>query len=260
MLDNPKSEIQNPKSFRVLGARVDAVRLIDVITKMEHWIVQRDGSHFVAFTGMHGVTEAQLNPWFKQILNSADLVVADGMPLVWLGRWHGYDMRRRVYGPELLEKLCCNTGHFYRHYFYGGGPSVADRVADLLKQRYGIRIAGTYSPPFRALTTEEEAELERRIRGAAPDIVWVGLSTPKQERWMYEHRLRLGVPVMAGVGAAFDFMAGTAKQAPGWMRENGLEWFFRLTHEPRRLWRRYLVLGSRFAWNVALELLGVKKF
>jgi N-acetylglucosaminyldiphosphoundecaprenol N-acetyl-beta-D-mannosaminyltransferase len=256
----PESRTPGPQSFTVLGVRVDAVQISDVIELMERWIVARSACHFIAFTGMHGVSETRSDPSLKQMLNSADLVVADGMPLVWLGRRRGCNMRRRVYGPELLETFCCNTGPIYRHYFYGGGPGVADRVADALKQRYDIRIAGTYCPPFRALTEEEEAEVERRIRAAAPDIIWVGLSTPKQERWMYEHRSRLDVPMMAGVGAAFDFIAGTAKQAPEWMRENGLEWLFRLTHEPRRLWRRYLGLGPRFAWNVGLEILGLKKF
>jgi N-acetylglucosaminyldiphosphoundecaprenol N-acetyl-beta-D-mannosaminyltransferase len=102
--------------------------------------------------------------------------------------------------------------------------------------------------------------VDRRIQAAAPDVVWVGLSTPKQERWMFEHRPRLGVPLMAGVGAAFDFIAGTAKQSPAWMREHGLEWLFRLTHQPRRLWKRYLVLGPQFVWNVFLELLGLRRF
>ena len=128
-----------------------------------------------------------------------------------------------------------------------------------MRQRYGVRSVGTYSPPFRPLTEEEKVEGDRRIQ-AAPDVVWAGLSTPKQERWMYEHRPRLSVPLMAGVGAAFDFIAGAAKQSPAWMQENGLEWFFRLRQEPQRLWGRYLVLGARFAWNVSLELLGWKKF
>jgi N-acetylglucosaminyldiphosphoundecaprenol N-acetyl-beta-D-mannosaminyltransferase len=249
----------SPGAFRLLGVRVDALQVIDVVAEMEEWIAKRSVGHFVAFTGMHGVTEAQRDASFKRILNSADLVVADGMPLVWLGRWHGCDMRRRVYGPELMETFCANTGPLYRHYFYGGAPGVAVRVAEVLRQRYQVRTVGTYSPPFRPLTEEEEVELERRIQAAAPDIVWVGLSTPKQERWMIEHRARLAVPVLAGVGAAFDFVAGTASQAPAWMQENGLEWLFRLTHEPRRLWHRYLVLGSRFAWNVSLEIAGLKR-
>lgn len=123
-----------------------------------------------------------------------------------------------------------------------------------------MRSVGIYSPPFRPLIEAEKLEVDRRIEAAAPDVLWVGLSTPKQERWMYEHRPCLTVPVMAGVGAAFEFIAGTAKQAPAWMQENGLEWFFRLRQEPQRLWRRYVVFGAQFAWNVSLELLGWKKF
>ena len=259
-LPNPEPRNPNPRSYTVLGVRVDTVQIPDVIELMEDWIAARSACHFIAFTGMHGISATQYDPSFKQILNSADLVVADGMPLVWLGRWYGYAMRRRVYGPELMESFCRNTGTLYRHYFYGGGRGVADRLAQILKQRYGVRTVGTYSPPFRPLTEEEKVEVDRRIQAAMPDVIWVGLSTPKQERWMYEHRPRLSVPLMAGVGAAFDFIPGTAKQAPTWMQENGLEWLFRLTQEPHRLWRRYLIMGSGFVWNVSLELLGLKKF
>jgi len=259
-MPNQKSKTGNPQSFGVLGVRVDAAQIPDVIELMKRWIEARSACHLIAFTGMHGITEAQYDPSFKQMLNSADLVVADGMPLVWLGRWHGHAMRRRVYGPELMETFCRETGPLYEHYFYGGGPGVPDRLAEILKQRYGVRTVGTYSPPFRPLTEDERLEVDRRIQAAAPDVVWVGLSTPKQERWMFEHRPRLTVPLMAGVGAAFDFVAGTAKQAPAWVQESGLEWFFRLSHEPRRLWRRYLVLGPKFVWNVALELLSLRKF
>ena len=256
----PESRTPNPPTFRVLGVRVDAIQIPDVIGLMRRWIAARSACHFIAFTGMHGIAETRHDTSFKQILNSADLMVADGMPVVWLGRWHGHAMRRRVYGPELMETFCRQTGPLYRHYFYGGRPSVGDRVAEILNQRYGVRTVGTYSPPFRPLTEEEKAEVDRRIEAAAPDVVWVGLSTPLQERWMYEHRPRLTVPLLAGVGAAFDFVAGSKKQAPAWVRERGFEWLFRLTHEPRRLWRRYLVTGSIFVWNVSLELLSLRKF
>jgi N-acetylglucosaminyldiphosphoundecaprenol N-acetyl-beta-D-mannosaminyltransferase len=128
------------------------------------------------------------------------------------------------------------------------------------KERFGAQVVGTYSPPFRPLTEEEEESLAAQVRAAAPDLLWVGLSTPKQERWMYAHRRRLRVPVMLGVGAAFDFHTGRVRQAPRWMRECGLEWFFRLTTEPRRLWRRYIVYGSQFVWNVGLEILKLKEF
>ena len=245
--------------FRVLDVLVDAVQIRDVIELMERWIAARSACHFIAFTGMHGITEAQHDPSFKQILNSADLVVADGMPLVWLGRWQGHAMRRRVYGPELMETFCRKTGPLYQHYFYGGAPGVADRLAAILKQRYGVRTVGTYSPPFRPLAAEEKVEVNRRIQAAAPDVVWVGLSTPKQERWMYEHGKCLKVPIMLGVGAAFDFFTGRVRQAPEWMREHGLEWLFRLWQEPKRLWRRYLVLNTQFVFLVFLELLGLHR-
>lgn len=246
--------------FKVLGVRVNAVQIPEVVSLMERWIQERAVGHYVAVTGMHGVMEAQQDPGFRSILNAADLVVPDGMPLVWLGRWHGYALRRRVYGPELMETFCRSTGPLYRHFFYGGGPGVADRLAGVLKQRYGVTTVGTYFPPFRPLTDEEFVQVNCQIQAAAPDVVWVGLSTPKQERWMYEHCARLRTPVMVGVGAAFDFVAGGVKQAPAWMRENGLEWLFRLSQEPRRLWRRYFINGPDFVWNVCLELLGFKKF
>ena len=249
------------KSYRVLGVRVNAVQIQDVITRMEEWIARRDGCRYVAVTGMQGVTEAQHDSSFKTILNAAGLVVADGMPLVWIGRRHGFEMRRRVYGPELMETFCKETAKKgYRHFFYGGAPGVGVELAERFVARFpGMILAGTYSPPFRALTPKEDGEIIEAIEGAQADIVWVGLSTPKQERWMYEHRERLKVPVLVGVGAAFDFHSGRVAQAPVWMREHGLEWLFRLLREPRRLWRRYLVYGTEFAALVLLELLGLKR-
>jgi N-acetylglucosaminyldiphosphoundecaprenol N-acetyl-beta-D-mannosaminyltransferase len=227
---------------------------------MEKWIQHGEHPHFVAVTGMHGVMEAQHSPVFKAILADAGLVVPDGMPLVWLGRRQGFSLRRRVYGPELMETFCKITAGRYRHFFYGGAPRVPELLADKMRQRYGIQVAGTYSPPFHPLSPEEEREVIQMIRAASPDVLWVGLSTPKQEKWMRAFRDRADVPVMVGVGAAFDFATGRAKQAPPWMQEHGLEWLFRLLTEPRRLWRRYLVHGAQFVWNVNLEILKLKKF
>lgn len=244
----------------MLGVRVHAVQIGDAIVLMDRWVRTRKKPRFVAVTGMHGVMEAQHSAEFKSLLNEADLVVADGMPLVWLGRWRGHAMRRRVYGPELMEAFCQWTGPRYRHFFYGGAEGVPERLARTLQRRYRIRIAGTFSPPFHPLTPEERREIIARIRAASPDVLWVGLSTPKQERWMREHRESADVPLMIGVGAAFDFATGRTRQAPVWMREHGLEWLFRLASEPRRLWRRYLVYGSGFVWNVCLELLHAKTF
>ena len=246
--------------FRVLGVPVNAIQIPGAIETMEEWIRDKSGTHFVAVTGMHGVVEAQHEQTFKRILNSADLVVPDGMPLVWIGRRHGYKMPRRVYGPELMETFFKTTGDRYSHFFYGGAEGVADLLAAKMQRRYGIRIAGTWSPPYRSLTAEEERQVAGRIQAAAPDVLWVGLSTPKQEKWMWAFHDRVEVPVMVGVGAAFDFHTGRVRQAPIWMREHGLEWFFRLVSEPRRLWRRYLIYGSQFVWNVNLEFLKLRKF
>jgi N-acetylglucosaminyldiphosphoundecaprenol N-acetyl-beta-D-mannosaminyltransferase len=238
---------------------VDAVQIPDVINQIEVWIADRSPSRFIAVTGMHGIVEAQHDASFKTILKQADLVVPDGMPLVWLGRKCGYPMERRVYGPELTESFCRATHTKYRHFFYGGVPGVADNLADFLHIQSGACIAGTYSPPFRPLTDREDNEIIKRINQAAPDIVWVGLSTPKQERWMFEHRKSLRAPVLVGVGAAFDLLTGRVMQAPRWMREHGLEWLFRLQQEPQRLWRRYLIYGPEFVWKASLEALGPKR-
>jgi exopolysaccharide biosynthesis WecB/TagA/CpsF family protein len=246
--------------FRVLGIPVDAVQICDVIARMEQWIGERSGGHFIAVTGMHGITEAQRDPSFKQVLSSADMVVADGMPLVWLGRRQGYALEERVYGPELMEGFLIQTGAKYRHFFYGGGRGVAERLAEKLREKYKIQVAGFYSPVFQQSPVREDSDVLAAIETARTDVLWVGLGTPKQERWMHIHRELLSVPVLVGVGAAFDLLAGRVKQAPHWMRENGLEWFFRLTQEPRRLWRRYLVYGSEFAWKASLQMLGLRRF
>ena len=245
--------------FEVLGVRVDAVQIPDVISQMQTWIASTSVGRFIAVTGMHGVVEAEHNPSFKEILNGAALVVPDGMPLVWLGRWRGHGLKRRVYGPELMETFCRLTGPKYRHFFYGGAPGVAERLADILKEKYGLIVAGTYSPPYRDSIGVDENEVAL-IRAARPDVVWVGLGTPKQERWIHCHRALLDVPVLVSVGAAFDFLTGGVKQAPLWMQENGLECLFRLCQEPLRLWKRYLVKGSEFVWKVSLEAIGLKKF
>jgi N-acetylglucosaminyldiphosphoundecaprenol N-acetyl-beta-D-mannosaminyltransferase len=251
-----------PACFQVLGVRVDAVQIEDVIARMEGWILTRQKPHTIAVTGMHGVAEANRDPEIRRVLKASSLVVPDGMPLVWLGRWHGYDLQRRVYGPELMLEFCEQTqAKGYRHFFYGGAPGVAERLADTLAKRFPeLIVAGTFCPPFRPLTPSEAEEVIGTIRAAAPDVLWVGMSTPKQEKWMQQFREPLGVPVMVGSGAAFDLNTGRVSQAPRWMREHGLEWLFRLLAEPRRLWRRYLLRGPEFVWNVALELLRIRKF
>lgn len=251
----------NGPTFKVLGVNVSPLQIPDVVAKMEDWIRARDGCRYIAVTGMHGVTEAQHDAQFKRVLNSADLVVADGMPLVWLGRKRGFPMQRRVYGPELMSTFCAQMRtRGYRHFLYGGNPGVADGLAAKLQERFpGLKIAGTCSPPFRPLTHDEDEHNIATINDSRADVVWVSLSEIKQGTWMHAHRHRLTAPVLVGIGAAFDFHAGLKKQAPAWMRENGFEWLFRLLQEPRRLWRRYLVYGGEFVYLVALEQLGIRK-
>lgn len=250
----------NGQTFRVLGVNVSPLQIPEVIAQMEQWIRARDGCRYISVTGMHGVTEAQHNPQFKAALNSADLLVADGMPLVWLGRRRGFPMRRRVYGPELMATFCAQTRTCgYRHFFYGGGPGVAEKLAAKLQAQFaGLQIAGTCLPPFRPLTEDEDERYVAMINDSKADVVWVSLSI-KQDTWMHANRGRLKAAVLVGVGAAFDFHAGLKKQAPLWMRERGFEWLFRLSQEPKRLWRRYLVYGSEFVYLVALEQLGIRK-
>ncbi len=249
-------------SFKVLGVRLDVVQIPDVSERMEAWISCRDGSHFIAVTNVHVLMEARHSPFFRRVLDSADLCVPDGMPLVWIGRSRGYPLKHRVYGPDLLLDFCRQTNaKGYRHFFYGGAPGVPEALAEKLKRQFPmLEVAGTYSPPFRPLTPEEDARVVEMINCAAPDVLWVGLGCPKQECWMYEHRDQLRVPVLVGVGQAFDLHAGLLQQAPVWMREHGLEWLFRLLAEPRRLWRRYLIYNSEFVFSELLEILGVKKF
>jgi N-acetylglucosaminyldiphosphoundecaprenol N-acetyl-beta-D-mannosaminyltransferase len=255
----PNSDnISAPPSFPVLGLPVHAVQISGVVSQIENWIQSDAKGRYVAVTGMHGIAESQTDTDFRRALHSADLVVPDGMPLVWLGRWHRFPLKRRVYGPELMETFCQVTGSTYRHFFYGGEPGIAEQLADSLSKRYGIVVAGTYCPPFRPLTEPEQRDVVSKVHEASPNILWVGLSTPKQEKWMYQHRDRLPVSVMLGVGAAFDFNSGKVRQAPIWMRENGLEWLFRLSTNPKRLWRRYLVTIPKAAGLVLLDLAGFR--
>jgi N-acetylglucosaminyldiphosphoundecaprenol N-acetyl-beta-D-mannosaminyltransferase len=203
-------------------------------------------------TGVHGVMESQRDADLLRIHNASGLTTPDGMPMVWAGRRAGATWMRRVYGPDLMLELAERAAaRGWRSFFYGGREGVAEQLVERLTGRYpGFTSVGEYSPPFRALTEDEDTAVVERINALQPDLVWVGLSTPKQERWMDAHVGRLHAPVLLGVGAAFDIHAGTLPQAPRWMQANGLEWFYRLVREPRRLWRRYLSIVPRFMLQI----------
>jgi N-acetylglucosaminyldiphosphoundecaprenol N-acetyl-beta-D-mannosaminyltransferase len=182
--------------------------------------------------------------------------------MVWMGKLQGHKHMDRVYGPDLMVRLCERSRCAgYRHFLYGGGPGVALELKGCLEARFpGINIVGAYTPPFRPLTPEEESELAGIIAACKPDILWVGLSTPKQERFMAQYLDKLDATIFAGVGAAFDFHAGRVRQAPRWMQRSGLEWLFRLCCEPRRLWKRYLKNNPLFLFRAATQLSGLKTY
>ena len=249
-----------PDSFNVLGVPVSIVDMAAALAVIDGWIAARR-HEFVCLRDVHGVMACQDDPELMRIHRRAGMVAPDGVPLVWLGRLMGHQGIRRVCGPDLLPALCEHSlARGTRHFFYGGAPGVAERLAERLRARFpGLEVAGTHTPPFRPLSEAEDAAVVAKIDESRADIVWIGLGTPKQERWMAAHLGRLEAPVMLGVGAAFDFHAGTVRRAPAWMQRSGLEWLFRLVSEPRRLWRRYLVLAPRFVVLVALQVLGLTR-
>lgn len=245
----------------VLGVGIHVLNLPAALEQIAAAVrARRKG--YICVTGVHGVMEAQSDDAFRRILNQAFLCTPDGMPMVWMGKINGYRQMRRVYGPDLMLDVCqWSESSGCRHFFYGGAPGVAEALASRLTARFPrLQVAGCYTPPFRALTAAEQEELRDQIRTAKPDILWVGLSTPKQEKFMAEYLPKLDVTLMVGVGAAFDFHSGRVRQSPRWMQRSGLEWFYRLCQEPRRLAGRYLKNNPLFVLKVAGQLGRLKKY
>ena len=248
--------------FNVLGV---GISILNYATARQTLFdaVRRGTRGYVAVTGVHGVSEAQGDPEFKAILNRALLCTPDGMPMAWIGKLRGHREVERVYGPDLMLDVCEHSvAEGFTHFFYGGKPDVADHLKRTLENRFpGLRVVGTYCPPFRALNPAEREDLQARIRELRPDFVWVGLSTPKQEKFMAENLPLLPqAKVFLGVGAAFDLLTGRLRQAPKWMQRAGLEWFYRLTQEPRRLARRYVVNNPLFIARITMQLTGARKY
>jgi N-acetylglucosaminyldiphosphoundecaprenol N-acetyl-beta-D-mannosaminyltransferase len=224
----------------ILGVKISATNLAAAVDTIEGWI-QRKEPHYVCVTPAHGVMDGRRDPELMKILNESGLTTPDGMSIVWLLKLYGHKCVTRVYGPDLMLAVCQLSGQKgFRQFLYGGDTGVAENLARSLQGRFpGLQINDTYTPPFRPLTAEEDQEVIDRINRSEADIVWIGISTPKQERWMAEHVGKVNAPVLIGVGAAFDFLSGRKPQAPSWMQRNGMEWLFRFFTEPRRLWRRY---------------------
>lgn len=255
-----------PAKQFVVSVGISKTSYAEVVELCRRWISERAvnanvPARYICVTSAHGVILARDDPSFAEILNSADIATPDGMPVVWALRSFGSTGQQRVYGPTLMLELCrsaAERGH--RVYLYGGHADVLPILEKRLRQQFpGLPIAGRYSPPFRALSRPEDEAIQEMIRNADTDLIFVGLSTPKQERWMFEHRHAFPGVTMIGVGAAFDFHAGRMPQAPAWMQRRGLEWLFRLISEPRRLWRRYLLVTPRFLPLWGLQRLKTKR-
>jgi N-acetylglucosaminyldiphosphoundecaprenol N-acetyl-beta-D-mannosaminyltransferase len=249
------------KQVNILGVGVHAVDMQEVTAILERGVRRRTKS-YVCLAGVHGIMEAQRDAKLKSILAKALLVAPDGMPTIWIGRLRGFHTMRRVFGPDLMVEVI--RGLRFRncsHFFCGGGPGVAESLRDEILGRFPwVKVAGTYSPPFRAMTASEEAEFVAKVNATKPDIIWVGLSTPKQERFMAHYLPALDTHLMVGVGAAFLFHTGAIRDSPEWVKRLGLQWLHRLIQEPTRLWRRYLFNNPSFVVYAFLQLIGLKRY
>jgi N-acetylglucosaminyldiphosphoundecaprenol N-acetyl-beta-D-mannosaminyltransferase len=246
--------------INVLGVAVSAINLEQALAEIDRWVSAREPSYVCVCT-VHGVMDCQRFDDLKKVFNAAGMVTPDGMPLVWLGRAQHAHVSR-VYGPDLiLAEFDRSSSSGHRHYLYGGGNGTGVRLAAAMRARFPkLEIVGVLEPPFATLDQLVSPETAATINAARPDVVWVGIGSPKQERWMARMRPLLDAPVLIGVGAAFDFHSGAVRQAPVWMQRSGLEWLFRLLTNPRRLWRRYLVDNPWFVWAVTLQKLGLRRY
>ena len=244
----------------ILGVMISAINMAEAVEVIKQWIWNRD-SRYVCVTSAHGIIECQQDSRLKSIFNQSGLCTPDGMSIVWILRLLGNHQVERVYGPDLLEAVCQESQYCgWTHFLYGGAPGVAELLSNRLRYLFPeLKIVGMYTPPFRELTQEEDQEVIQRILAVKPNIIWVGLSTPKQERWMAGHISKHPETVMIGVGAAFDFISRTKRQAPRWIQRSGTEWLFRLITEPHRLWRRYFQY-PRFVLMVIMQLIGIKRY
>lgn len=244
----------------VLGVGVHPLTMAQALATIDRWITA-GRKRYVCLAPVHNVLNCVRDQDLRTVFNRSGLTTPDGMPLVWICRARGYPHTERVYGPDLMAALCRHSAQTgYTQYFYGGEAGVAQETARVLEERYaGLRVAGAHAPPFGELSEQQRNDELARLNRARPDIVWVAIGSPRQERWMAAHLDRVDTKVMIGVGAAFDFITGRKPQAPRWMQRTGLEWLFRLAAEPRRLWRRYLEY-PRFVVLLTLQALGLKRY
>lgn len=245
----------------VLGVGINATN-IGAATLLSDTLIRQNRRAYVCTADVHTIIEAQSDPYLREVLNASFMTVPDGMPLVWAARMQGFRQIQRVYGPDFMLALCrFGVPRGYRHFFCGGKPGVVGKLStNLVAEIPGLQVVGTYTPPYRALNPAEEAELAGRIAISRPNVVWVGLGSPKQDRFLAQYCGRFETNLMVGVGAAFDFHAGVVKEAPRWMHKTGLQWIYRFVQEPRRLWKRYCISVPSFLWKIGLQFSGLRAF
>jgi N-acetylglucosaminyldiphosphoundecaprenol N-acetyl-beta-D-mannosaminyltransferase len=238
----------------VLHTPIDVLTWVTAIGRIQHWAALRE-SRYVCICNVHSVVTATQDTFFQKVLYAADMATADGAPIAWMLRHRGFLQQQRINGPDLMWRYCEEAARRGESiYLYGSSPETLNALQDrLIKTFPGLKIAGAVSPPFRPLTDEEDQAEVARINNSGAGTVWVSLGCPKQEKWMASHKGRVNA-VMIGVGAAFDYHAGTITRAPLWMQKAGLEWLVRLIHEPRRLWKRYLITNTLFIWFTLHQL------
>jgi N-acetylglucosaminyldiphosphoundecaprenol N-acetyl-beta-D-mannosaminyltransferase len=238
----------------VLGAPIDVINEREAIEQIAAWAELRE-SRAISICNAHSAVTASRDPEFMNVLERSDMVTADGMPLVWMLRQQGHRRQERVDGPDLMWEACSEAqSRGLRVFLYGSTPDTLEALGRHLQRSFpDLMLVGAVSPPFRALNDAEDEAMVRRIEESGAQILFVGLGCPRQEAWMLAHRGRINA-VMIGVGAAFDFHAGTLSRAPNWMRSSGLEWLYRLGCEPRRLWKRYLITNSLFVWGALRQI------
>lgn len=250
----------NP-TIDVLGVRVDVLNMNEVLDRIDSMLRCREKGYLSAIT-VHGVMLAQRDPEFAEAFADAAIAIPDGTPIAWVGRLQGRHGMQYVTGPALMREVFLRKEFAqYTHFFYGGDVGVAEELTEHFRALAPwARIVGTYTPPYRSLTGAEGRSLIARIARCKPDMIWVGLGTPKQDKFMRHYLPLLNTHFMLGVGAAFDFHTGRIQDSPAWVKRAGLQWAHRLMQDPKRLWRRYLHDNPAFLWHIALQLMGLATF
>lgn len=245
--------------IKVLSLNPNVTSLEELIKTVTNLVEQKKGG-YICFSTVHMTMEAEDDPDFRKQVNSADYIVTDGMPMVWMQKLQGAKSASRLRANDAMIALLKHAEkNGFSVGFYGSSETVIEAIKQRVKRDFpDLKVSYAYSPPFRTLTEKEDEEIVKQINNASPDILFVGLGCPKQEKWMASHKSKIK-SVMLGVGASFDFFAGKVPECPEWLGRLGLEWLFRLFQEPRRLWRRYIILNPRFVFLALMQLIGLKK-